>query len=515
MNQSDIVMIVLDTQRADRLGCYGYRRPISPNLDAFAEKSVLFERAVSPAQWTIPSHASFFTGLYPTAHQVIQSTHSLGKDRPHLVELLRHNGYDTIGFCNNPLVGVLNNGLKRGFQTFYNYGGAIPTLPKSQSRLPYPFNRLMEAYTQFLRRISYPIQNFFSQSDLAFSLSLHARLTPLWTQLARFKGQNARSVADVCQFLTERRRRQPLFLFLNLMETHLPFTPPPRFVEKWAPDMVTSEGKETMNRWNRESYRWGAPLERPHSPLEARLLSDMYDAEVAYQDDYLQPLLSLLNRRENTATFVVSDHGDGLGEHGFMGHAFVAYQELTHVPLIWHWEGRLPASARVSAPVSSRRLFHSILDIAGAQQMPAAISPEEIHGLSLKQSIFGADPENQTAYSEVYPPLNFIRAVSDRFPQLIERHNCHAVRRAVTQKEWKLIVEDSQPAELFDLSSDPQELLNQLEKSPARAQRLNNALTQTSQKLEAIRDGFSQGETLDLSGDEQLLQRLRGLGYID
>ena len=117
MNQPDIIFIVLDTQRADRLGCYGYNKPITPYLDAFAAQSIVFEQAISPAQWTIPSHASLFTGLYPTAHQVTQSNQSLGPDQPHLAEVLRTAGYETIGFCNNPLVGILDNGFKRGFQT--------------------------------------------------------------------------------------------------------------------------------------------------------------------------------------------------------------------------------------------------------------------------------------------------------------------------------------------------------------------------------------------------------------
>src|SRR5690606_34727990 len=164
MNKPDIIFVVLDTQRADRLGCYGYDKAVTPNLDAFAGSAVLFEQAVSPAQWTVPSHASMFTGRYPTAHRVLQSDNSLSPDLPHLAELMKAAGYETVAFCNNPLVGVLNNGFKRGFDRFYNYGGAVPSVPKSSSPLPWPANRVAEAYTQFLRRVSYPIQNFVARS---------------------------------------------------------------------------------------------------------------------------------------------------------------------------------------------------------------------------------------------------------------------------------------------------------------------------------------------------------------
>ena len=298
--QPDIIFLVLDTQRADRLGCYGNERGLTPNLDRFSEQSALFEMGISPAQWTIPSHASMFTGLYPTAHQVTQSNLSLGMDRLHLVEGLQRAGYETVGFCNNPLVGVLNNGFKRGFKTFYNYGGAFPSVPEKSSRLPWPLSKLSRAYTQMLRRISYPIQNFFAHSDLAFRVSLNALLTPLWSRFANFKGQNERSVRDVADFLADRESAaggaSRCFLFVNLMETHLPFWPPSRYVDQVAPYMRSDrEARRTANRWNREAYRWPTPLAEPLSEMESRVLNDMYDAEVAYQDDYLGRMLRMLD----------------------------------------------------------------------------------------------------------------------------------------------------------------------------------------------------------------------------
>ena len=516
MHQPDIIFIVLDTQRADRLGAYGYHRDLSPNFDAFAADSIKFMQAVSTAQWTVPSHASMFTGLYPTAHQLVQSNQSLGSEHPHLAETLRRNGYQTVGFCNNPLVGILNNGLKRGFHTFYNYGGAIPTVPKSSSKFPWPLDRLSETYTQFLRRISYPIQNFFGQSDLAFSISLHAWLTPLWSRLANFKGQNERSVTDVRHFLEARRKQaNPLFLFLNLMETHLPFTPPRRYVDKWAPAMKTREGQRLMRNWNRESYRWGAPLAEPLDPLEDELLNDMYDAEVAYQDDYLGPLLETLAARENTLTILVSDHGDGLGEHGYMGHAFVAYQELIHVPLILRWPERWPKALTLDTPVSTRRLFHTVLDAAGIKKPAPGLDLNEVRDLSLKHTIFGQDPEGGTAYAEVYPPANFIRAVSDRYPELIDRHGCRSMRRAVVQDAWKLIRVDEKPAELYQLAADPREVDNRLAAEPETTSRLDRSMALMKHRLELQRNQLPSGEALDLSTDEKLLQHLKGLGYIE
>lgn len=528
MQRPDIIFIVLDTQRADRLGCYGYEplpsgTSISPNFDRFSKGGTLFEQAISPAQWTIPSHASMFTGLYPTAHQVTQSHHSLGNDQPHLVETLAAFGYRTFGFCNNPLVGILDNGLKRGFERFYNYGGAIPSMPQFSSNLPWPANSILEKYTQFLRRISYPIQNFFGRSDLAFRVSLSAWLTPLWSKMANFKGQNERSVHDVCRFLQEREadsEGEPLFLFINLMETHFPFWPPGEFVDRIAPYMKDNrEAREIMRRWNREAYLWQTPLTEPLQELESDVLNDMYDAEVAYQDDYLGQLFDTLASRanaDNTLTIVVSDHGDGLGEHSYFGHAFVAYQELVHVPLVVHWPVSVPAQRRVKHPVSTRRVYHTVLDAAGIPQSDTTgLELDDLHELTLLKSIHGQDPEQNQAYAEVYPPLNFAKAIKHRQPQLLEQFRCMSTRRTVIKDNMKLIQVDEQPDELFDLENDPLELEDILLQKPSTAADLVEELEQLERLTQSQRERLATGATIDLEIDEHLLQRLRGLGYIE
>ncbi|NCF69389.1 MAG: sulfatase-like hydrolase/transferase [Chloroflexi bacterium] len=523
----DILFIVLDTQRADRLGCYGYDKPLTPNLDRFAEGGVVFEQAIAPAQWTVPSHASMFTGLYPTVHQLTQSSQRLNPALPHLGEILSKAGYETVGFCNNPLVGVLNNGFKRGFQHFYNYGGAIPSLPQASSALPWPLNQMAESYTQFLRRISYPIQNYFGQSDLAFRLSLKSWATPLWSKMANFKGQNARSVKDVSHFLRQRETQdseKPLFLFLNLMETHLPFWPPGHYVDRVAPYIRDSkEARTIMRTWNREAYRWAAPLADPLGDLESKILNDMYDAEVAYQDDYLGELFSVLDgraKRSNTLTIIVADHGDGLGEHGYMGHAFVAYQELVHVPLIVDWPERWPQATRVASPVSARRVFHTMLETleTNAPERQASIAAEA-QRLTLRHTANGRDPENGTAFSEIYPPMNFVRAIKQRQPHLLEQFRCLSERRAIVREgeglTHKLIHLDEKPDELFDLAADPLELNDIRREQPILSASLDDQLKRMAGNTLLQRVRQTSGAPLDITNDAQLMQRLRGLGYLD
>jgi uncharacterized sulfatase len=304
------------------------------------------------------------------------------------------------------------------------------------------------------------------------------------------------------------------------METHLPFWPPGEFVDRVAPYMSEDRRARTIMRdWNREAYRWQAPVAEPLEELEYQVLNDMYDAEVAYQDDYLEELFAVLAERENadnTITVIVSDHGDGLGEHGYFGHAFVAYQELIHVPLIVHWPNKVPAGKRLSDPVSTRRIYHTLLDAAGG--VPEGVNnldPREVHGLTLMETIRGRDPENGTAFAEVYPPLNFAKAIHHRQPELLERFRCLDTRRAVVKEGLKLINVADWPDELFDVEEDPLEEANLLPERPAKTADLLQELQSLIHLTEVQRDNLTQGAKLDLDADEKLLQHLRGLGYIE
>src|SRR5829696_1633718 len=164
-SRPDIVLLVLDTQRADRLSAYGYPAQTSPNIDAFAADATLFRNAVSPAQWTVPSHSSLFTGLYPSVHNNRQANSILPKEIPTIAERLGNGGYLTAAFCNNPLVGVVDNGLRRGFNSFLNYSGIFTSRPNQAGKK----NTLFGAYRQwFKRHLSsriHALQDRFARSD--------------------------------------------------------------------------------------------------------------------------------------------------------------------------------------------------------------------------------------------------------------------------------------------------------------------------------------------------------------
>jgi arylsulfatase A-like enzyme len=212
----DILFLVLDTQRADRLSCYGYDKPTSPNLDAIAANSTRFTQAVAAAQWTVPSHASMFTGLYPSEHTMVQSYSVLPKGLPTLAERLEASGYYTAGFCNNPLVGVIDNGLRRGFTSFLNYSGLLTSKPNQAGSRPDLVSRYRQWFKGKVATFLNRIQDAFARSDALLALSFTPLMVPLWQTALSFKGNTQKSLADTANLLINRTGPRPISPFSPL-----------------------------------------------------------------------------------------------------------------------------------------------------------------------------------------------------------------------------------------------------------------------------------------------------------
>jgi arylsulfatase A-like enzyme len=523
--QPDVLLLVLDTLRADRLSCYGYPRETTPHIDAFAESGVLFERAISPAQWTIPAHASFFTGEYPTTHRTVQIYDKHSEDQTTLAQVLRREGYRTVGFCNNPLLGVVDNGLDRGFEEFYNYGGALPNRPAAGDTRSRRVGRLMRHLTLLLRQIVTPAQDIFARSDLLLRIALHPRIVPIWRRYVNFKGNTVQSLRDLVGYLRTRRRKgadRPLFVFANLMETHLPFGPRPRFIRKFASwYRQDREARDFMQDYNHEHYRWMVPLKEPLTEMQDRAINDLYDAEVAYEDHLLRHLFAYLDEpdvRDNTLVLITSDHGEGLNHHDFVGHSLVAYDDLIRVPLIVRHPPLYPEGARVSHPVSARRIFHSVLEAGDVREVhcvPEDRAPIDVEGLSLRNALDSSDPEMGKVWAEAPTPDTLIALMRNDDPGAIERYRCGWMRRAIYRGDHKLITVGDAPDELFDVVRDPGERDNLLEGHPEVVGELDALLGRQVEEAKERASVDWKGARLRLEGDQELAARLRGLGYLE
>ena len=302
----NLLLISLDTLRADHLGCYGYPRPTSPFLDRLASQGVLFEQAWATSPWTLPSHASLFTGLYPSQHGVMTEERALPADLPTLAESLRDRGFATAGFVSGIFLGA-RFGLGRGFDRYV----AIPTRPAS--------------------------------GGTGTSLSATARVS-----------------AGGLEWLASQSGR-PFFLFLHYFDIHSDYLPEPRFAalfEKPYRGVVDGSTRQLM-AFLRGQIAFDAE--------DRERLVDLYDAEIRQLDQGLEELFARLAERgalADTVVVVTADHGEELFDHGGVFHGRTQYQEMLRVPLILLGPG-IPRGLRSQQPVSLVDLAPTLLTLFG------------------------------------------------------------------------------------------------------------------------------------------------------
>lgn len=320
----NLVLIVQDTQRADRLGCYGYERDTSPALDALAARGLLFEEAHATSSWTWPATASILTGELPERHGVTsnESCYLFDGERT-IAERLREQGYLTAAFTCNPLI-VSQQNFDQGFDAF----DGASTFRKTDEVLP----------------------------DVLAWLRAH--------RAARF------------------------FLYLHLADPHEPHRPLPEYAAKFglsvpddlpsadgAPDPEQAFNLATHELLQPEHYTPDGQLRPEHAIPAAhrRFYQDSYDASVASGDHWVGEILAELDRLGLGATTIVaytSDHGEELFDHGRLAHGHTLHRELVRVPLVLAGPG-IAAGVRIAEPVSNRELYGALARLGGARDATA------------------------------------------------------------------------------------------------------------------------------------------------
>ncbi|HEX5484114.1 MAG TPA: sulfatase-like hydrolase/transferase [Terriglobia bacterium] len=397
----NIVLIVLDTVRADHLSCYGYKRPTTPHLDSLAARGVRFENAIAPSSWTLPSIASIFTGLLPHQHGANWGT-PLPPEPWTLARILQSKGYETAGFNANPFYGLAGWRLDEGFDAYldasYTLRHNLAVTQVGQSALRFLYNRLIR-YNRFDHLTAADLNN------------------------------------EVMEWYRRRDRSQPYFLFINYMDAHRPYLPPASYDHRFGkiPHYLLARVSETLKD--------GRPR-HAYTERERQELIDGYDNSLAYLDDQLGRLIDSLRSEPgggNTIFIVTSDHGEGFGEHGTYDHGWNLYSEVLRVPLILSGPG-IPAGTRVSDVVPNRRLFATVLDLALGLKGP-------ISQASLRQywtEGFKPEPAESEAVSEL----------------VVYSSGSDPASLSLSTPRWHLIQNSDGSAELFDRHSDREEKTN-------------------------------------------------------
>lgn len=348
----NVLLITLDTVGAGHLSLHGYHRPTSPVLETLARTGIRFDRARSAAPWTLPSHASMFTGRWH--HELnVDWTTPLDGTAPTLAGFLGERGYATAGFVANTLYCSEDTGLARGFAHYEDY----PLV----DALPFRTAWLVDESLQVLADVGLYVGRTFDVGPLR---PLHQSwLSPY---IAAWKRKDAASVHRAfLGWLAHRPQpARPFFAFLNDYDAHAPYVLPNGAAYRFglrprrAEDFIF-----LMEHWESADK---LALRRPYLDL-AR---DCYDDCVAYLDEQLGALVVELFRLhvlENTWLIVTADHGEGFGEHDLYGHGESLYRPEIHVPLVIlpPVGERTPATRIVREPVSLRDLAATIVDITG------------------------------------------------------------------------------------------------------------------------------------------------------
>lgn len=417
----NVLLLVMDTQRADHLSAYGYARPTSPRLSRMAAEGMIFENASANSSWTLPSHASLMTGRYPREHRAGEMRRPWLDDRfPTLAEALRARGYATGGFVANTYWCGRQTRLDRGFvryEDFYgNVGDAV-------------------ARTVLGRRIAYELLPRFGINDV-----------PGRKWATEING-------DVLDWVDGLDRR-PFFAFVNYFDVHGPLFPPAPYAGRFsAGDVQARKAKEI------EIGALTPEMQLPPAE-EIRRMRDAYDESILYLDSQIGALLDALDRRgllRNTLVIVTSDHGESWGEHGMLYHGHSLYREQTHVPLILRLPGVVPAGVRDTRAVGLHQLPATVAEIVGAD---AQLFP----GRSLLEP---GDDAQRPALTQV----SRRSLVPSFWP------TSRTALSALVTERWHLIQPDSGAAELYDLSNDPGELRD-LATSPEGAALLSQLRSQ-------------------------------------
>ena len=473
----NLLLLVTDTTRVDALGL-GMGDGVAPALTAAARDGCVYTRATSPAPWTVPAHASMFTGLAPSEHGVWGpnllddqgwplpgAVHGPVIDRWLPAELAAA-GYRTLGISANAWIGPYL-GFAQGFSRFLtikeNPSGRI-----GRTRAVRLGHLLPDTVANRLRR---------------------RRVTTHLRRRGQDWGAN-RSLAVLDAWLAE--SAQPFFAFMNFMEPHWPYYPPGDF-----DGFSAAEARRAVDVLVR--YRSPFALAVPEGPAarerlrpeDLDVLRRLYMSEIGYLDRCLGQLLDRLadaGRLEDTVVVIVADHGEHIGEHGLLGHVASVYEPLLHVPLLVLGPAELVGRGVQPDRVSTQGLYQAFH--AWAQGEAAALTTG---GPVLAE------------YEGLWHHSGAVR----RTRGITDSARLKATIWAVYDQDWKYVCDQTGAEALYNLATDPGETTDVGASGPVEAMRLRLAECLASHRPCLLGPKSESGER-----DPDVERELRALGYL-
>jgi arylsulfatase A-like enzyme len=453
----NILLIVMDTVAADHLSLYGYQRPTSPALDELARRGSRFDAALAASSWTLPSHASMFTGRWP--HELSAGWRTpLDAAAPTVAEFLRARGYDTAGFIANTAYCAADSGLGRGYSVYRDY--------IFHELSPFRMAVMVQRSLDGVQTIG---------DVLGEALDLDWLRAGIRRVRERFETDRKEAAVVNREFLDwwagRAQPERPFLAFLNYCDAHSPYQLSPLRVHRFGVKPSDEREFRLIQDW------WTLDKSRV-SPQELAFVFNAYDDCVAAIDEQLGRLFDELQRRQalnRTWVLLVSDHGESFGEHaGVFLHGASLYQTELHVPLVVVPPPGTPIQPVVAETASLRNLAATLVDLAGW----GADSPFPGASLARMWRPSSRSPGNaragDSALAEVVPNETLDGRTSDssRRPWPLA---------ALTEGGWSYIRrEGAVLEELYHLRVDPREQHNVAgsDSSSPRLERMRADLSQ-------------------------------------
>ena len=307
----NVLLISVDSLRADRLGVYGSGRETSPTLDRLSREGVLFERALSPTAWTLPAHVTLLSGELPEHHGTVAREDTIRPDLPLLQESFARHGYETVGFYSGPFL--------------------------------HPFYGFARGFEQYRSCETKPVAHPYRLEEVAPS----------------HDDRTNRAIQDAFGGWVAKKSERPFFAFVHMWDVHFDYIAP----EPWG-SMFDPHYTGALN--GRDIAGEGFPDAASRRDVDHLLA--LYDGEVRYTDATIAEMLRVLDDAglvDDTLVVVTSDHGEEFREHGGKTHHRAVYMESVHVPLIVWARSGLARGRRVTPFVSLADIAPTILDVVG------------------------------------------------------------------------------------------------------------------------------------------------------
>jgi arylsulfatase A-like enzyme len=496
MRNPNIIFILIDALRVKNLGCYGYLRPTSPNIDKLAEEGIIFKNAFSCINTTEPSLTTIFTGLYPISHGITGHGERVNqKDIENfmmsgiklLPEILKSKGYTTLA------IDWLGRWHKKGYD--YYSGILRPQKLRPHIFLLYSIIRLLPLKQQLI---------LYSLTKKLYSISERKNI------------DNAKIITDTAINLIEKNSDKPFFLFIHYWDVHTPYSSPSYYVDKFnCYDYGMNQSiEEILNKFDFEHRKFiSSHIQVGLDTINQVLVR--YDAAIAFIDDQIGRIVETLNKLkkfEDTLIIITADHGESLTEHGIYFDHHGLYDVNIRVPLIISYS-KLSKNKVISGFVQQVDILPTILDVTKVN----FINSYDYDGESLASLINGKKDELRSEiFVEEYWLQRKIAIRTKKYKYISASSDDDAICRGCGFIHGGV-------KELYDLEKDINETNNILYLNPEKENKfqskINNWINKLHLKNELLLKGIKRnnGKPIKYTSDKEdkeLINRLKKLGYI-